>query len=160
MAAREGRVRPGTDDKRLTAWNALMAGALAEAGAALGEERYLEAARECLDFLLTSMRDERGRLLRTYNRGEARLNGYLEDHAYLVEALLDAYEATFEERWYAAAREIANAMIERFLDRENGAFFTTSDDHEELIARRKDLEDHPAPSGTPPPRTGCCGWRR
>jgi uncharacterized protein YyaL (SSP411 family) len=147
MAAREGRVRPGTDDKRLTAWNALMAGALAEAGAALGEERYLEAARECLDFLLTSMRDERGRLLRTYNRGEARLNGYLEDHAYLVEALLDAYEATFEERWYAAAREIADAMIERFLDRENGAFFTTSDDHEELIARRKDLEDHPAPSG-------------
>ncbi len=147
LAVRESRVRPGTDDKRLTAWNALMTGALAEAGAALGEPRYVDAARECADFLLTEMRDERGRLLRTFNRGRARLNGYLEDHAYLVEALLDIYEATFEERFYVAAREVADAMVGHFLDRENGAFFTTSDDHEELIARRKDLEDHPAPSG-------------
>jgi uncharacterized protein YyaL (SSP411 family) len=147
LAAREKRVRPGTDDKRLTAWNALMLGALAEAGAALGEPRWVEAARECAGFLLGTMRDGDGRLLRTYNRGEARLNAYLEDHAYLVEALLDLCEATFEERWYLAAREVADAMIERFADPEHGGFFTTSSDHEELIARRKDIEDHPAPSG-------------
>ncbi|MFN8151116.1 MAG: thioredoxin domain-containing protein [Solirubrobacterales bacterium] len=147
LAARAQRVRPGLDDKRLTAWNALMAGSLAEAGAAFGEPRYLEAATSCLTFLLETMRDDDGRLLRTYNRGRARLNGYLEDHAYLLEALLDAYEATFEERWYEAACEIADAMIARFGDPDNGGFFTTSDDHEELIARRKDLEDHPAPSG-------------
>jgi len=147
LAARAERVRPGLDDKRLTAWNALIAGALAEAGAALGEPRYLEAATGCLGFLLGTMRDERGRLLRTYNEGRAHLNGYLEDHAYLLEALLDAYEATFEERWYAAAVEIAATMIARFADDERGGFFTTSDDHEELIVRRKDLEDNPAPSG-------------
>jgi uncharacterized protein YyaL (SSP411 family) len=147
MRARSQRVRPGTDDKRLTAWNALMAGALAEAGAAFGEARYVDAARDCVDFLLTTMRDPDGRLLRTYNGGRAHLNAYLEDHAYLLEALIDVYEATFEERFYLAAREIADAMIERFADPEHGGFFTTSDDHEELIARRKDLEDHPAPSG-------------
>ena len=83
----------------------------------------------------------------TYNGGEARLNAYLEDHAYLLEALIALYEATFEPRWFEAAQQIAATMIERFGDPENGGFFTTSDDHEELIARRKDLDDHPAPSG-------------
>ncbi len=147
LASRETRVRPGLDDKRLCAWNALMAGALAEAGAALGEDRYLAAARECADFILGRMRNEDGHLLRTFNGGEARLNAYLEDHAYLLEALLAVYEATFEVPYFEAAREIADAMIDRFGDRERGGFFTTSDDHEELIARRKDIDDHPAPSG-------------
>jgi uncharacterized protein YyaL (SSP411 family) len=124
-----------------------MAGSLAEVGAALGERRYRDAARECADFILTEMRDADGRLLRTYNAGEARLNAYLEDHAYLLEAFVSIYEATFEPRWLEAAEAIATTMIERFGDRENGGFFTTSDDHEELIARRKDLDDHPAPSG-------------
>ena len=147
LEARGERVRPGLDDKRLCAWNALMAGSLAEIGAALDEPRYLDAARECADFILTTMRDADGRLLRTYNGGEARLNAYLEDHAYLLEALISIYEATFEPRWFEAAEAIATTMIERFGDPENGGFFTTSDDHEELIARRKDLDDHPAPSG-------------
>ena len=147
LEARGERVRPGLDDKRLCAWNALMAGSLAEIGAALDQPRYLDAARECADFILTTMRDADGRLLRTYNGGEARLNAYLEDHAYLLEALISIYEATFEPRWFEAAEAIATTMIERFGDPENGGFFTTSDDHEELIARRKDLDDHPAPSG-------------
>ena len=93
------------------------------------------------------MRDADGRLLRTWKDGEAKLNAYLEDHAYLLEALLTLYEATFEVRWFDAARETADAMIERFADPERGGFFTTSDDHEELIARRKDVDDHPIPSG-------------
>jgi uncharacterized protein YyaL (SSP411 family) len=93
------------------------------------------------------MRDANDRLLRTWKDGEARLNAYLEDHAYLVEALLTLYEATFDVRWFDAARETADAMIDRFADAENGAFFTTSHDHEELIARRKDADDHPIPSG-------------
>ena len=78
----------------------------------------------------------------------AKLNAYLEDHAFLVEALLDLYEATFEPRWFAAAREIADAMIDRFADPERGGFFSTSDDHEQLVARRKDIEDNPIPSGS------------
>ena len=147
LARRGSRVRPALDDKRLTAWNALMVGALAEAGAALGESRYLDAARECTGFLLERMRDPEGRLLRTFNQGEARLNAYLEDHAYLLEALLTLYEASFERRWYEAAVETAEATIARFGDPDRGGFFTTSDDHEELIARRKDIDDHPIPSG-------------
>ena len=147
LEARAARVRPGLDDKRLCAWNALMLGSLAEIGAALGEPRYLDAARECADFLLGTMRDDDGHLLRTYNDGRARLNAYLEDHAYLLEALLTLYEATFEVRWFEAAQAVAEEMIDRFADPERGGFFTTSHDHEELIVRRKDLDDHPAPSG-------------
>ena len=124
-----------------------MIAALAESGASLREPRYLDAASACAEFLLEGMRDADGRLLRSYNRGRAHLNAYLEDHAYLVEALLALYEATFEPRWYEAARETAEAMIERFGDEARGGFFTTSSDHEQLIARRKDLDDHPIPSG-------------
>ena len=144
---RATRVWPGLDDKRLASWNALMISALADAGAVLGEERYLDAARACAEFVLGTMRDERGRLLRTYKDGRAHLNAYLEDHAFLVEGLLTLYESTFEPRWFAAARELANQMIERFADEERGGFFETSSDHEQLVARRKDLEDNPIPAG-------------
>ena len=145
--ARERRVRPGLDDKRLASWNALAIGALAEAGAALERPDYLEAARECAEFVLGAMRDGEGRLLRTYKDGEARLNAYLEDHAFLLEALLTLYEASFEPRWYEEARSTAETMIERFGDPDRGGFFSTSSDHEELIARRKEIGDHPIPSG-------------
>ncbi len=147
LAARASRVRPGLDDKRLAAWNALAISAFADAGARLGRDDYLDAARTCADFVLGTMRDADGRLLRTFNRGEARLGAYLEDHGYLLEALLDLYEATFEPRWFSAARELADTTIARFGDPERGGFFTTADDHEQLIARRKDPEDQPIPSG-------------
>ena len=144
---RSQRVWPGLDDKRLTSWNALMISALAEAGAVLERPDYLEAATRCAEFVLGSLRDADGRLLRTWKDGQAKLNAYLEDHAYLLEALLTLYEASFDPRWFAEARALADAMIERFADEENGGFFETSSDHEELLARRKDLEDHPIPSG-------------
>ncbi len=135
------------DDKRLAGWNGLMISALADAGAALGRADFLDAACSAADFVLTRMRDDDGRLLRTFNAGEAKLNAYLEDHAFLLEALLDLYEATFEARWFTEARALADTMIARFADEEQGGFFSTSDDHEQLIARRKDLEDAPIPSG-------------
>jgi uncharacterized protein YyaL (SSP411 family) len=147
LSAREQRVRPGLDDKRLTAWNALMLAALAEAGAVLEREDYLEAARACADFLLRELRTDDGRLLRTWKGGRAHLAGYLEDHAFLLEALLTLYEATFEARWFAAARALADVTTAHFADEERGGFFTTADDHERLVARRKDLEDTPIPSG-------------
>jgi len=147
LAARAGRERPGLDDKRLAAWNALAIAALAEAGAALERDEYLDAARECAAFVWEEMRDGDGNLLRTYKDGRARLNAYLEDHAFLLEALLTLYEATFEARWFARAREVAEAMIARFADPERGGFFSTSADHEALIARRKEIGDHPIPSG-------------
>jgi uncharacterized protein len=147
FARRQQRVRPGLDDKRLCSWNALMISALADAGAALGREDFVDAARGCARFIQESMHDDSGRLLRSWKDGRGRLNAYLEDHAFLVEAMLRLYEATLELRWFDAGRKTAGAMIERFADPDRGGFFTTSHDHEQLIARRKDLADHPIPSG-------------
>ena len=144
---RSRRVWPGRDDKRLTSWNALMISALADAGAALPCGDYLDAAVAAAEFAWTEMRDDDGRLLRTYKDGEAKLNAYLEDYAYLLEALLALYEATFDVRWFDAARETADRMVAIFADAENGGFFMTASDHEELVARRKDVDDHPIPSG-------------
>jgi len=145
--ARARRAWPGLDDKRLTSWNALAIAALADAGAVLGREDYLDAARACAEFVLDQLRDADGRLLRTSKDGRAHLNAYLEDHAFLLEALLTLYESSFEERWFAEARSLAETMIERFGDPERGGFYSTSSDHEELIARRKEVGDHPIPSG-------------
>jgi uncharacterized protein len=148
LERRSGRVRPGLDDKRLTAWNALIVSALAEAGAVLEEPRYLAAATTAADFILRELRDPGGRLLRTFSAGQARLGAYLEDHAFLLEALLTLYEAGFDERYFAAARALGDQIIERFSDPARGGFFSTPIDHEALIARRKDLEDTPIPSGS------------
>ena len=120
---------PGLDDKRLCSWNALMIEALAEAGAALA--RGLPRCRaECAEFIWTRVRDADGRLLRTWKDGEALLAAYLEDYAYLVGALLTLYEASFDVRWFEAARETADPMIELFADTERGGFFTTAHDHD------------------------------
>jgi uncharacterized protein YyaL (SSP411 family) len=144
---RSQRVWPGLDDKRLTSWNALMISALAEAGAVLERADYLDAAERAAGFVLESLRDEEGRLLRTWKDGRGRLNAYLEDHAFLLEALLTLYESSFDPRWFAEARALADTTIERFGDEQHGGFFETSTDHERLLTRRKDLEDHPIPSG-------------
>jgi len=144
---RAERVWPGLDDKRLTAWNALLVSALADAGAVLERRDYLDAAATCADFILRELRDADGRLLRTYGNGRAKLMAYLEDHAFLLEALLTLYEATFEPRWFQAAVELAAQMTTHFADEDRGGFFETADDHERLVARRKDLEDNPIPAG-------------
>jgi uncharacterized protein YyaL (SSP411 family) len=147
LEARAQRVWPGLDDKRLTSWNALAIAALADAGAVLGRDDYLDAARLGAEFILDHLRNPDGNLLRTYKDGRAHLNAYLEDHAFLLEALLTLYEATLEGRWFREARRLAETMIERFGDPERGGFYSTSSDHEELIARRKEIGDHPIPSG-------------
>ena len=147
LERRAQRVRPGLDDKRLTSWNALMISALAQAGAALERPDYVAAAVACAEFLLRDMRDTDGRLLRTWKDGRAHIDAYLEDHAYLLEALVTLYEATFDPRWFAEAQALADTMIERFADAEHGGFFTTAADHREGFARQKDLDDSPTPSG-------------
>ena len=147
LEVRAERVRPATDDKRLTSWNALMLGALADAGAVLGRADYLDAARDTATFVLERLRTPEGRLLRTYNRGAAKVPAFLEDHAFLLEALLTLYEATFEEHWFTEARALADVLLERFEDCERGGFFSTADDAEQLLTRRKELDDHPIPAG-------------
>jgi uncharacterized protein YyaL (SSP411 family) len=147
LEKRSARVRPGLDDKRLTSWNALMISALAEAGAVLERDEYLDAAVACAEFVMSDLRDADGRLLRTWKDGRGRLAAYLEDHAFLLEALITLYEASFDPRWYHEAVALADTIIARFSDNDRGGFFTTADDHEQLVARRKDLEDSPIPSG-------------
>jgi len=145
--ARSQRVWPNLDEKRLTSWNALAITALAESGAVLEREDYLGAARLCAEFVLGSLRDTNGDLLRSFNNGRAHLGAYLEDHAFLLEALLGLYEATFDQRWFEEAQSLAETIITRFGDPERGGFYSTSDQHEALIARRKEVGDHPIPSG-------------
>jgi uncharacterized protein YyaL (SSP411 family) len=142
------RVWPGLDDKVLTAWNGLMLASLAEAGRVLNRRDYTDAAIANAEFLNNTMRRDNGRLLRTWKAGsEARLNGYLEDYAYLADGLLALYQNTFEVRWFIWAHEIVDLIVIHFLDEEHGGFFDTSDDHESLIHRPKDLQDNAVPSG-------------
>jgi uncharacterized protein YyaL (SSP411 family) len=154
LAARAERTPPGLDDKRLTSWNALMIAALADAGAALGEPRYLDAALACAEFIEGHLRDAHGRLLRTFSHGEAKIDAYLEDHAFLLEAQILLFEATCEERWLRSSTALAHELIERFADPERGGFFSTAADAETLIARRKELEDTPIPAGASSAATG------
>jgi uncharacterized protein len=143
---RERRVKPGRDDKILAAWNGLMIGALAEGSLALGDPRLLQAATRAADFVMTKMWDGRA-LKRSYKDGVARFNGYLEDYASMANALLDVYEASLDPKYIAQARALADAMLERFVDRDNGGFFFTSEDHEKLLTRPKPLFDGSTPSG-------------
>jgi uncharacterized protein YyaL (SSP411 family) len=146
LAERSKRVWPGLDDKVLTAWNGLMLAAFAEGAWTLEAPAYLDVARRNAEFLLREMRDREGRLLRSWRRGRAQLNGYLEDYTHLAHGLLVLYEATFEERWFVEARALMDYVAENFRD-PAGGFFDTSDDHEQLIVRPKDLQDNAVPCG-------------
>jgi uncharacterized protein YyaL (SSP411 family) len=146
FAAREERVHPGRDDKVLTSWNALMAGALARAGRAFGEPSWLDAARGAIDFLHASLWND-GKLLATYKDGRAHLNAYLDDHAYVLAALLELMQSGFRRADLDWACALADALLERFEDRANGGFFFTSHDHEALIFRPKPGHDNATPSG-------------
>lgn len=143
---RERRVHPLLDDKILSGWNGLMIRAFADGYRIFQEDTYLEAAERAADFVLTRMRDGR-RLLRSYRNGTAALNAYQEDYAYLSVALLDLYLATGEERWKDEGLALLDEMTERFWDEENGGYFFTSHDHEELITRTKSFQDGATPSG-------------
>lgn len=147
---REKRVRPGLDDKILTSWNALMLKSFAEAGSAFSSPAYVDIARRNAEFLLNSLSNRTQgalRLLRTHKNGKSRLNGYLEDYAYLADAFLSLYAATFEIRWFDEAAALVSSMIDNFWDEEKGAFYFTSGDHESLITRTVDVYDNATPSG-------------
>ncbi len=147
-ALRAERVWPGLDDKVLTSWNGLMLRAFAEAGRALQRDDYTEVAVANARFLHETMRRDNGRLLRSWKEGsEARFNAYLEDYAYLAAGLLELYQTVFDEQWFTWAQELAELMLAHFRDEEHGGFYDTSDDHEQLIQRPKDVQDNATPSG-------------
>ncbi len=144
-AVREQRIRPGRDEKVLTSWNGLMLTAFAEAARALNRDDYRQVAERNADFLWRELRTDDGRLWHMWKEGEARVNGYLEDYTHFAEGLLELYQTTFAPRWYLAARELAEVVIERFSA--PVGFFDTSDDHETLIVRPRGLQDNAVPSG-------------
>lgn len=147
LAARGRRIRPGTDDKVLTMWNALALAALAEGGQALHRPDYLAAARRNARFLLTQLHPPgSGRLLRSWRAGSAQHNGYLEDYAALILGLLALYQADADPGWFARAVSLAEEMIANFAD-PAGGFFDTRADHEPLLIRPKDTQDNATPSG-------------
>jgi uncharacterized protein YyaL (SSP411 family) len=145
--ARQRRVRPGRDDKVLASWNGLACRALAEAGRALGRPDYVRAAANNAAFVLDAMRAD-GRLLRTWKAGQAKLKGYLEDYAMVAAALVDVWEATFDSRWLAEARRLADEMIRLFGDEAIDGFYDTGVDHEPLIVRPRNVFDNAVPCGT------------
>jgi uncharacterized protein YyaL (SSP411 family) len=145
---RSRRIRPGRDEKILTAWNGLMVDAFALAAQVFDKPEYAAAACRAADFVLTRMRTPDGRLLRTTFAGaEAKLNGYLEDYSFMINALVTLYEATFEPRWIEAALDLSKVMVDQFWDPAKGGFFYTGRDHESLIVRTKDPQDNATPSG-------------
>jgi uncharacterized protein YyaL (SSP411 family) len=144
---RARRVRPGLDDKILVAWNGLALAAFADAARVLDRPDYRAVGEANAAFVLTQMQSPGGRLLRAWRAGRARLNAYLEDYANFTDGLLALYEATFDQRWFVEARRLADVMIQHYLD-PAGGFFDTSDDHETLLVRPKDLQDNATPSGS------------
>jgi uncharacterized protein YyaL (SSP411 family) len=147
LAVRDQRVHPGLDDKVLVSWNGLMIEAFAQAAAALEDDRYRDAAVRAAEFLLTRMRQPGGRLLHSWRQGSARFEAYLDDYAALASALVTLYEATFDERWIDEAVSLADVLQAQFADAQGGGFFYTATDHEQLIARHKDVQDSSVPSG-------------
>jgi uncharacterized protein YyaL (SSP411 family) len=146
LRVRDARPQPARDDKVLTSWNGLMIAAFADAGVCLSESPFIEVASEAADFILDNLRTDDGRLLRSWKDGRARHAGTLEDHAHLAEGLLALYEATFEERFFIAARQLADQILEHFTA-DDGGFHDTADDAEALFARPRNLQDNAIPSG-------------
>ena len=143
---REQRPKPLRDDKAIASWNGLALAALAEAARRFDRSDYLDAARELGEFLLGPLSND-GRLHRTFRAGEAKGTGYLEDYADVAHGLLELHVATGDLRWLREADRLARLAVELFADDQRGGFFLSPADGEQLVARKKDLEDHPTPSG-------------
>ena len=143
---RKERPQPGRDDKVIASWNGLMVKAFAVAATVFKRDDYRQAAVANAEFLMGSMWQDEV-LMRIYKDGRAKIHGFLEDYACCADGLLAVYEATFDTRWYAAARELSEQMVAKFRDESNNGFFDTSTDHERLISRPKNVFDNATPSG-------------
>ena len=146
FAARERRVRPGRDEKILVSWNALMIRGMARAGRVFGNSEWVDSARAALGFIRGTMWKD-GRLFATYKDGRAHLNAYLDDYAFLIDALIELLQARYEGEWLEFAQDLADSMLDQFEDHESGGFFFTGRDHERLIHRPKPGHDNATPSG-------------
>lgn len=146
MEARSKRIRPGLDDKQLTSWNALMAKGYVDAYRAFGETHFLEVAKKNLNFILHTQRRDDGGLWHSHKNGRSTINGFLEDYCFTIEALIAMYEATFEVRWLNEAKALANYSLDKFYDDKSGMFFFNSEDDEQLITRKTEVNDNVIPA--------------
>jgi hypothetical protein len=146
LAARERRVRPGRDDKVLTAWNGLMIKGMARAGRLLGRPEFVQSAERAFDFIRARMW-QNDRLLASYKDGRALLNAYLDDYAFLIDGGLELLQARWRDGDLEFLVELAETLLDHFEDKTGGGFFFTADDHEQLIHRPKPAADEAIPSG-------------
>ena len=144
---REKRVHPSKDDKILTDWNGLMIAALAKGGQTLKESKYIDAARKAVDFINSTMKNTKNRLLHRYREGEAEILAYLDDYAFLIWGLIELYETTFDTDYLEEALDLNNELIEHFWDKDIAGFYFYPDDGEQLISRQKEIYDGAIPSG-------------
>jgi uncharacterized protein len=147
LEIRSQRPQPGLDDKAIASWNGLALAALSEAGRRLGRADWVDEARALGEFLLGPLSDERGRLYRSLRAGRTSGTGFLDDYANVAHGLYELHVATAELRWLDEARRLALLAVELFADGPNAGFFLAPADGEQLVARKKDLFDHPVPSG-------------
>ena len=144
---RAERIHPHKDDKILTDWNGLMVAALAKGARVFDEPSYTRAAKRAFDFILNNMLNTDGRLFHRYRDGEAALPAYLDDYAFLIHGMLELYETTFEVGYLKQALALNQQLLEHFWDNQNGGFYFTADDSEEILTRQKDIYDGAIPSG-------------
>ena len=147
FTARNKRIHPHKDDKILTDWNGLMIAALAKGAQVCNEPEYADAAKRAADFILTDMRRPDGRILHRYRDGHAAILANVDDYAFLIWGLLELYETIFDVHYLQTALDLNNEMIKHFWDEQDGGFYFTADDAEELIVRQKEIYDGAIPSG-------------
>jgi len=145
LSARDLRIRPTTDDKVLTSWNGLMLAAFSEAARVFNNRAYIQLATRNADFLLENLRPDH-RLRHAWRAGRTTNEGFLEDYSALILGLLELYQTCFDNKWFSAAQNLADEMIERFHD-PTGGFFDTAYDGETLLIRPKDIQDNATPCG-------------
>jgi uncharacterized protein YyaL (SSP411 family) len=146
LEVREGRARPGRDEKVITAWNGLMLRAFADGSRILDRPDFLAVAERNAAFVLEHLQRD-GRLLRSWKDGDARIGGFLEDYAFFIDGLLATYRATLDSRWLEEALRLADVMVSEFSDADGVGFFDTAVDHGTPVARPRDLHDGATPSG-------------
>ncbi len=146
LQVRNDRERPATDDKVITAWNALAVKAFVDAYQALGEEKWLEQAQKTAQFLDENMVDEDGQIYRTYYDGQVKINGFLDEYALLIQAYISLYEVSFEITWLVKARQLTDYVLSNFSDENEALLFYTSQTQPSLIARKNQVQDNVIPS--------------
>ncbi|RNL56583.1 thioredoxin domain-containing protein [Pedobacter jejuensis] len=146
LEVRSKRIRPGLDDKCLTAWNGMMIKALADAATVLNHDLYYEKAAEAAKFILANLKTKQGGLYRNYKNGKASIIGFLDDYAFLIDALIALYEYDFDEKWLNEAKALSDYVLENFSDTDSPMFFYTSAESESLIARKHEVMDNVIPA--------------